>query len=99
LEAIVGAVFVDSEGDMAETRQVVMRLIEPYLYIYGAGATNDSHPRTDAIQLLNNNFIGNIKGHPIKIAHFSNNEKNDQGEMVTVYRGSLGTIDVVQMSF
>lgn len=99
LEALIGAVFIDSECDMAETRRVIMKLIEPYLYVYGSVASKDSHPRTDAINLLAFDPIGNIRGHPIKISHFSINEKNDQGEMQTVYRGSIAGVDVVNMSF
>ncbi len=34
-EALIGAIFLDSGGNFERTREVFMRIMEPYLYVYG----------------------------------------------------------------
>jgi dsRNA-specific ribonuclease len=49
LEALFGAVFIDSGCNLTKTREVFMKLFEPYLYVYGNPNTTMEHPRTEAI--------------------------------------------------
>ena len=75
-ESLIGAVFLDSLGDLNETKRVIMKILEPYLYLYGGQSLEaQAHPRTTAIDTWANESMANIKDKPIKISHLSNNEK------------------------
>jgi dsRNA-specific ribonuclease len=46
LEALFAAIFIDSGCDLDKTREVFLKLFEPYLYVYGNTLTTGEHPRT-----------------------------------------------------
>jgi hypothetical protein len=77
-----------------------MDMLEPYLYVYGSCVLSKRvHPRTEAIDLWAMDTMANINGHPIKITHLNNEEKDESGILKSVYRGYLGNIEVVQQAF
>ena len=69
LEAIIGAVYIDSGCNLTETHHVFMKIFEPYLYFYGNLETVQDHPKTKLLQLWNQHPYGKISGHPININH------------------------------
>ena len=101
LEALVGAVFIDSNANMRLTQKIVMELLEPYLYVYGSCVLDKKvHPRTEAIDKWALDVMANIVGNQIQITHLTNEEKDPEtGQLKSVYRGYLGNIEVVQESF
>ncbi len=69
LEAIIGAVFIDSGCNLTETQRVFMNIFEPYLYFYGNLETVQDHPKTELLQLWNQYPFGKINGYPINTIH------------------------------
>lgn len=53
LEAIMGAVFIDSGCNLSVTYRVFLKIFEPYLYFYGNLATLQNHPKTKVLQFWN----------------------------------------------
>jgi dsRNA-specific ribonuclease len=51
LEALFGAIFIDTGCDISITRKVFMKMFKPYLYVYGNTNTTMEHPRTETKNL------------------------------------------------
>lgn len=76
LEALFGAVFIDTGCDLSKTREVFMKLFEPYLYVYGNTQTLMEHPRTEATNFWAKQSLSNIRDHKIAITHLNEIENN-----------------------
>ncbi len=80
LEALIGAIFIDTGCDLNKTRDVFMIFYEPYLYVYGNLETVQDHPKTELIQYWNKFPYGKIHGKPIVINHTNHLEETKSDE-------------------
>lgn len=104
LEALIGAVFIDTGCDLKKTREVFMYFFEPYLYVYGNLQTVQDHPKTELIQYWNRFPYGKIHAYPITLTHTNLLEENttdslsldsSSDQKVYVYKGFIGGIEVL----
>lgn len=69
LEALFGAIFIDTGCNLTETKEIFMKTFEPYLYVYGNIETMTEHPRTETISLWTKQLCSRIRNHKISISH------------------------------
>lgn len=84
LEALIGAVFIDTGCDLNETRNVFMNFFRPYLYVYGNLDTVQDHPKTKLIQFWNQFPYGKIHNFPVALNHTNILEESNSGAGSTI---------------